>query len=355
MSAPRQSRETETPAGMRRPWQARLRLALSVIGPLAVALIALGVFRLTNDEFDIGLVAAVGNGATGLLDPSADGYWELLAAERRARLFWGTSIMCLVVAAAVAIVVSLWIIAVSLAGRARRNLLLGLAGMAAAMVGLTWGNDVSLEFTRRVILEPTVGHALNLTDSGFTLDLFELSRKVTNGLSSAATVAIVFAIIAAAQLQHVPGEAAGLEQRARHLGGQVRCLHVLLYAAAALLITVVLSMAAWLLWPVALADTPEIKSRLVDIVSGVGFFWGTSFTLLLAAAYVPSAMWLNARIRSLQATADDQQPPTSAGDSRREALDRFGLNQSVFSQVGRLVAILSPMITGILPFVDSLI
>ncbi len=354
MNGPQQSQETGTPAAMGRPWQTWLRLVLSVIGPLGVALIAISVFRTTNDDFNIGLILAAGKSVAGSLDPQADGYWGMLAGERRARLLWETSIVCLVVASVAAIVISLWIITASLAGWARSNLLLCLAGMAAVMVAFIWGNDVSLEYTRKAILEPTVGQALSLSKSSFTLDLFELSRKLTNSISTAATVAIVFAIIAATQLQPVPAGNADFEQRARHIAGQVHRLHILLYAAAAVLITIVLSMVAWLLWPMALAGTPEIETRLLDIASGVGLFWGTSFTLILAAAYVPSAMWLNGRIRALHAMAEDQQSAASSGELRRTTMARFGLNQSVFSQVTQLVAILSPMITGALPFLDTL-
>lgn len=355
MNGPQQSRETEAGAAMEWPWQIWLRLVLSVMGPSAVALIAFYVFRETNDAFDIGLTQTADKGPAHPLDPHADGYWGLIASERRARLLWETSIVCLVVASVAAIVISLWIISASIAGRARSTLLLSLAVIVAATVAFIWDHDASLLYAKETILVPTVGQALSLSNSDFTLDLFALSRKLTNSISTTATVAIVFAIVAATQLQPIPADDATFEQRARHIAGQLYRLHILLYAAAAVLITVVLSMAAWLLWPVALAGTPEIEARLLDIASAVGLFWGTSFTLILAAAYVPSAMWLNGRMRALHAMAEDQQSSASSSEPRGTTMARFGLDRSVFSPVAQLVAILSPMITGVLPFLDALI
>lgn len=342
-------------------WQIWLRFILSVIAPLAVALIAIRVFRLTNDPFDIGLISAAGDGAAWLLDPQAEGYREQLARERRARLLWETTVVCLIVASVAAVAVSLWTIVASLAGKTRNIVLPLLAGMVAVMVVFIWHNDVSLEYTRKVILEPTVGKVLSRSSSCsqpsgcFTIDRFELSRKFTNSISTAATVAIVFAILAATQLSPALPADASFERRARHIAGQAHRLRILLYAAAVVLITVVLSMAAWLLWPVALAATNEIKTPLLSIAQGVGLFWGTSFTLILAAAYLPSAIWLNGCIRGLRANPQDQHTPSPPEETRNATLARFGLRQSVYSQVTQLVAILSPMISGALPFLDVLL
>lgn len=335
-------------------WQTWLRLILSVMGPVAVALIAISIFKATNDDFDIGLAGVAGNGAPALIDTGAEARLGLLAAERRARLMWATSIVCLSVASVAAVVMSLWIIAATLAGKVRRTLLLCLAAMTAAMVTFIWGNDVSLEFTREGILEPTVGLALGLSESGFTLDRFALSRNLTNSISTAATTAIVFAIIAATQVQPLPAAGVGFEQRARRFARQMHHLSVLLYAAAALLVTVVLSMAAWLLWPVALAGTAEIEARLLEIASGIGLFWGASFTLILAAAYVPSALWLNGQIRALSDMTEDPSATATSAEQRRSTMARFGLNKTVFSQVTQLVAIMSPLFSGALPFLNTL-
>lgn len=361
MTDPGPSPKTETTGALEWSWPTWFRFVLSVIAPLAVALVAILVFRLTNDPFDIGLNSAAGDGATLLLEPHDEGYREQVARERRARLVWQASILCLVVASVAAVAISLRTIFGSLAGKARRTVLLGLAIMVLGMIAFIVQSDVSLEYTKDAILEPTVGQVLNRSstcrpDGGcFSINRFELSRKVTNGVSTAATVAIVFAIIAATQLSPSLPSDSGFERRARHIARQAHRLHVLLYAAAAVLITVVLSMSAWLLWPVALAATNEFRTPLLNIAQGIGLFWGTSFTLILAAAYLPSAIWLNGRIRELRSDPQDQGAASSSEETGNATMARFGLRQSVFSQVTQLVAILSPMISGALPFLDVIL
>ena len=110
--------------------------------------------------------------------------------------------------------------------------------------------------------------------------------------------------------------------------------------------------------PVAPAGTTEFQGRLLDIAAGIGLFWGTTLTLILAATYLPNAIWLNARIRELRMPPGDPQgdreAPASADQGTEEVPVRFGLGQTVFSQVTQLLAILSPMISGALPFLGNL-
>ena len=330
-----------------------LRALFFVVCPLVVALISIALFRATNDPFDIGLTQAAGAVGAALLDPAAEGYWGLLAGERRARLLWQTSVVILVVISLAAVCISLWMIWASTTGRDRRTLLLVLAGLAATMIVFMWDNDVSLEYMRKSVLEPTVGAALRASESSFSLDVFALLRRFTNSLSTLATIALVFAIVATTQLQGAPDRDAGFEQRARHLSEQVKRLHVLLYTSAAVLVAIILSMGSWLLWPVSVAGSPELETHLLDVASGIGLFWGVSFTLVLAAAYLPSALSLNTRIRKLRSLEFSTEVAPTA-EQRQSAMARFGLNESIFVQVVRLTAILSPMFSGALPFLETL-
>lgn len=332
-----------------------LRIVMPVLGPLVVVLIAIQVFEHINDPFGIGLAPAAEAPAGFELDAASESYWLSIATERRARLLWTTSIVCLVVVSLAAIVTSLWITIESVFGGVRRVVLACMATFVLAIVVAVWtvGVDISLRYTRSEILEPTIGQALKAIESGFSLDLFERSRQITNSLSLAATVAIAFAIMAATQLQpERAGRSDDFEDQARHLVVQAHRLHMLLYVGAAVLIAVVLSMAAWLLWPVALADTADLKARLMTVASGLGIFWGTSFTLMLAAAYLPSAIRLNRLIRRLREAPAEEGADETGSEARGATIQRLGLDQSVFAQVTRLVAILSPAITGALPLLN---
>ena len=124
-----------------------------MISPLSVALIAILVFRLTNDPFLAGLPMAADQTGQAFSEEN----WDMIVAERRARLLWETSILCLMVASIAAIGIALWMICRALAGKARSTLLAITGGLAAIMVVFIWGNDISLEYTLEGVLRPTVG------------------------------------------------------------------------------------------------------------------------------------------------------------------------------------------------------
>ena len=111
-------------------------------------------------------------------------------------------------------------------------------------------------------------------------------------------------------------------------------------------------MGAWLQWPAALAGDAAVKGRLIDVASGIGFYWGTCFSLMLAAAYLPAAFRLEGlrrRALALPAAEPDGDAPGPAAASLRSLSGDL-----VFGQVPRLLALLSPMITGALPLFQVL-
>ena len=316
---------------------ALLWAGLPVVAPLVVLGLALLVFETTNDAFRVGLDAAPANGDEG---PN----WVLVAAERRARLVWQTSVLLLAVVSLGAVLLSLCLIARSVEGMARRTFYVLLA-VAAVIASVTVGhNDISFELMAPHILAPTIGQVLDaggahcgLAAPPFTLCDFQVSRALTNSLSFSATLATAFAIAALIFGLSEAADKAAVQQ-------SILRLQTLLYVAAAVLISVVLSMGAWLQWPAALAETPEIKARLLAVATGIGFFWGTAFSLMLAAVYLPAAFrleWLRRDLGPLQAPA-----PAEKGKGKSGGGAGGG---PVFGQMLRMIAILSPMITGLLP------
>ena len=329
---------------------------LPVLGPLAIIALGLLVFKITNGPFDVGLSAD-----GGLL--GADNRWDLTAAERRARLAWETSVLILLVVSVGAILISIWSIERSLRAR-QRGWFYALLVIAALVASLAVSrNDASFDLTVAGILTPTIGQALDspaaagkgacdLLRGSFTLCDFRSSRSITNSFSFSATLATAFAIAALLLGAGRPtdGEERNRAAAAEALVQAIHRLRVLLYVAAAVLIAVVLSMGAWLQWPAALAGAPAVKDRLINIASGIGLYWGTTFSLMLAAAYLPAAFHLDSlRRRTLVAPHPGAAPAGAAGPGLRT---RSG--DLVFGQVPRLLAILSPMLTGALPLLQTL-
>ncbi len=329
---------------------------LPVLGPLAIIALGLLVFKITNGPFDVGLAAA-----DGLLGNFEN--WNLTAAERRARLVWQTSVLILIVISVGAILIAIWSIERSLQAQ-RRSWFYALLVVAALIASVAVSrNDASFDLTVAGILTPTIGLALDSPEAAgkglcdlfagsFTLCDFRSSRSITNSFSFSATLATAFAI--AALLLGIGRRHAGATPdrtaAAETLIQAIHRLRVLLYVAAAVLMAVVLSMGAWLQWPAALAAAPAVKERLIDVASGIGLYWGTTFTLMLAAAYLPAAFHLDSlRRRTLAAPESGGQPTEAPGRGLR---GRSG--DLVFGQVPRLLAILSPMLTGALPLLQTL-
>ena len=215
-----------------------------MIAPAIVAAIALGPFAWVNDELAAGLVTT----------PTPIGP-NLLAAEWQARFLWESTVVLLVVASIAAIVFSLIIIHRFLEVPTRHWVYGFMAGLSAVAIIAISLSDVSVEYTQAAILDPTIGAMADPEGTLFSVEDFKYSRLVTNGLVSVATLIFSFAMMACTTLASFPPGAADADDRKidRH-AIQMRALSALLYVGTFVLISLVLSMVAWLQWPAALLD-----------------------------------------------------------------------------------------------------
>ena len=190
------------------------------------------------------------------------------------------------------------------------------------------GSDVSREVLQKPVLEPTLGTwTLGGIDVAGT---FAGIRQVVNALFSAATVALVLALASRAAIgatQEV-NQGRPLTSRERHAD-----LHELLLAAAAVLVSIVITMAAWLTWPKAgLADDSAAFLMLDHLAQGVGLYWGGVFSLSLALAYLPSVAYL----KHLEGRGAADAAEDGAGGRQVKLLQD-------------VVALLSPFISALVP------
>ena len=129
------------------------------------------------------------------------------------------------------------------------------------------------------------------------------------------------------------------EQDENELARRMGLLRHVLYIGAALLAVGVLRVSATLGWGASFipADTEPGKAVLV-LVSGIVGSLGVSFTLLIAAVYLPAALILRARATKLAS----KQPL----EGRQTWLTERGLALSVSQYVPRFVALISPLLVG---------
>lgn len=189
-------------------------------------------------------------------------------------------------------------------------------------------SDVSRELLEAAVLKPTIG---SYRVGGFDLHAFAVVRQVANALISGATVAIVAALTVRAALGPALDVQAGRKLMA---AARFADLRRLLIVGAALLVSVLVTMAAWLNWPTAgLPKDSEAWRLIVDIAEGVGLYWGLVFSLSLVLAYLPCVIWL----RHLLAAQGPTDP--AAG----------GTAQASIKVMQDVIALLSPFVSALLP------
>lgn len=312
-----------------------------MIGPMIVAAISLGVFDTVNtDPLMAGLVTK----------PMSIGA-NLQAAEWQARFFWESTVVLLVVGSIAAIVFSLFVVHHFLETPTRHWVYGLMAGLSVLAILSITQSDVSLKYTRAAILEPTIGTFAKSAGTLFSLQMFEYSRMVTNSFVGVATLIFSFAMMACTTISSFPPNSTQIDDRKidRH-SSQMRALSGLLYVGTFVLISLVLSMVAWLQWPAALLDSPDEQARVTKIAIGLGVFWGTTFTLMLAAAYLPAALFMQAQAFALA----EQFPGGGTPAKKYEWIEDQGLSLSLTAQFSRVAAIVGPLIAGVLPWVQSL-
>ncbi len=292
--------------------------AFLVAGEVALLIGAAAFFRAMNADIPDNLLA-------GLL-PAADDP-TLRAEALHARLAWIVSVVFAIFASAGATLLALTKI-MKEAEPLRRWLLIAVAALAFVTAIVASGSDVSREVLQNPVLEPTLG---SWTVGGIKVTTtFATIRQVVNALFSAATVALVLALASRAAIGATQDLNQGrpLSSRERHAD-----LHELLLAAAAVLVSIVITMAAWLTWPTAgLADDSAAFVTIDHLAQGVGLYWGGVFSLSLVLAYLPCVAYLK------HLEGRDAAETAEAGAGGRQVK----LLQDV-------VALLSPFISALVP------
>jgi len=152
-------------------------------------------------------------------------------------------------------------------------------------------------------------------------------------------LAAAFAIAAAASCTLAePGPG---EDRTDHLAQQTARLNRALYVGTAALVAGILQVTAAHLLPASLLPEPE-GERLRAVVHGLAAGLGTVWTLVLLAIYVPAAMELRRRARTVAAAELPQAGPAE----RRDWLAKRELGVTALQHATRVVAILGPFLAG---------
>lgn len=214
----------------------------------------------------------------------------------------------------------------------RGRILVVMVSLILVFAFIATRSDVSRELLQEPVLIPTIG---SFPVGGIEIDSFAAIRRLANALVAGATVAVVLALAVRSSL----GLVVAANRRGRlSIHDRLADVRQLLVAGALILVSVIITMTAWLNWPTAgLAPDSLAYRTVVEIGEGVGLYWGTVFSLTLVLAYVPCLAYIN-RIASRAAdnTQDAEEPVTAAMGRPAKA-------------VQDVVALVSPFVSALLP------
>lgn len=118
------------------------------------------------------------------------------------------------------------------------------------------------------------------------------------------------------------------------LNKQFQLLKDLIKGASAVMIAGIIHMQLWLSWPLSLTPDLAKTAELKDIISTIILFWGVSFSLTIAALYLPIAAHLRNKANSFYDANSQSEQQNSP------------LFQSSSAQITQIVTILGPMLVG---------
>ena len=212
-------------------------------------------------------------------------------------------------------------------GKTRRIIILTVIVLAAD-VGLgqaLWTAIMDANSPAQQLLRATVGQALVLPG----INKFNRWGDV---LGLTGTLCLALAACATVWRRDVNSEL-----DADKVAMRVRLLRPVLYVGALMLVIAVLRLSATHAWAVTYlpADT-DLGKAVATLTKGIIGTLGTVFTLLIAGIYLPAALMLQARVRTVAAT----QPNPD------DFIKNNGINLSMPATLGRAIVLISPFLAG---------
>lgn len=301
--------------------------------PLGVLLIAIAVFEIGGFGLAV-LPEQLGNAVSGA--GAKDISLEL--SELRARMVWLTSIVVYYVIAVAVGVASMHTIRLHVTRQCFSYfvgvmVLLAVATLAYFAYGSFDANGASAIFQLSYGLLERSGYF-----SGTELAIILVLVGVVNFLATVAPFAIILGGCSsmAPFRELLPDEVLHLlEARLRHLKNAVNL-------GSAMLLVGVLHMLAWLRWPVVFVGDSKLAAEVVEWSLTLSMYWGTVFSLMVMALYIPCSLHLYERAKG----EFNRSFPRSDHPALWKHLESFGFSREPVRQLPQIVAMSAPFLGG---------
>ena len=300
-----------------------------LVPPLAVFVLSAAIFSTTGFGIE-SLVREIIQALAGAPQP-VDRF-----AEFHARLNWAATILLVYCTLIAAMIYSIRIVYQHRSDRGK--FMMVLAGVVTVSVVLAYfaysgraENDFSYIFL-------------------FTYDTLEASRIYSRaqlhavrlllfGLNALAGIVPILGLVTAGCCVLAPPMKTD-ETGVEHLKMQMRVLKTIVGLGSALMVAGVVHMVAWLSWPAALLQEQRGIEAISDFAQAMGLYWGVTFSLVIAAFYLPAAFAIHRR-----AEACYRAGATHADETEVQAwLRQNGLAMAPAQQFPAFLAMFAPLL-----------
>ena len=119
-------------------------------------------------------------------------------------------------------------------------------------------------------------------------------------------------------------------------------LKKLVTGASAMMVIGIIHMQLWLNWPLTLIEDSKLTTQLESITLVICQYWGVTYTLTIAALYLPAASYLCDQAKIAIETGNDEEIKKDPSNW----LIKNKMLLSPLAQFPQLIAVIAPMLVG---------
>lgn len=305
---------------------------LLAVPPLIVSTLAQVVFEFSG--FDL---LRLGEAVAARVDMAGSLSLPVELAESETRILWGLAVLLNLLTAIALTAIAVVILRRSISVRGLRLFVpTGLILIVAGVGSFAYAAEARTPISGLFFFTFGSLQAVGLFTSGF-LTTVQALVTLLNVLS---IVAPVTALMAACSTLAPPRD--GGPGSVAFLGSQVRSLKALTVIGSAYMVAGVLHLGVWVSWPATFVPDPDLAKEIESYARAMSIYWGGSFTVLIAAFYVPALVVLRERAEAVIERA----PGSTGGLTAEKLLEDHGLSLSLGRQLPQIAAVLAPLFAG---------
>ena len=160
---------------------------------------------------------------------------------------------------------------------------------------------------------------------------------IINILASVTPIILLLAVCATLRLPTVP-----CKLHPDYLAKRMRRLKEIINVGSAVLVFGILHMSMWLNWTASLVNDPVLSSKIAGVAWSISAYWGVAFTLVLAATYVPSTVYLQNQTVKQITRGKTAMAPKEA----EQWLNEHGFSFTLSNQLTQCISIMAPILAA---------